>query len=403
MCSFTVDHSVHQSQLKENGSEAFKAQHYEAALQFYTDAIRVDPVSDMGATLYSNRAAALAALGKHDEALMDCDRCIRLKRSWFKGHYRKGVSLEALGRLVEAQAAYDAALQAEPESDEVRSKLNDLRARMSDSSTGANAAVLQQGEWKRKGTEAFKAQRYQEAILCYTKAIDIDPMSDVAGALYSNRAAALAGLGNHEGALMDCDRCIRVEPAWLKGHYRKGTSLEALGRLDEAQAAYESALQAEPSNTDVRKKLNELTARTRGRNPPRGESLVFDTCALMELHPRELLRIAKAHTVIIPFMALSELDGHMKGGRNRPVALAIRNLLDKNAADFWLQSRAERDMDYEGRLNSSDMVADDRILACAVFFRRTLPKVRLVTNDKMLRVKASAEGIPTDESYQAAL
>jgi predicted TPR repeat methyltransferase len=77
---------------------------------------------------------------------------------------------------------------------------------------------------------------------------------------------------------MDCDRCIRVEPAWVKGHYRKGTSLEALGRFDEAQAAYESALQAEPSNTDVRKKLNELTARTRGCNPPRGESIVVDTC-----------------------------------------------------------------------------------------------------------------------------
>jgi rRNA-processing protein FCF1 len=128
---------------------------------------------------------------------------------------------------------------------------------------------------------------------------------------------------------------------------------------------------------------------------PRGEALVFDTSALLDTEPRKLLAIAHVNTVIIPFTALSEIDGHLKSEKLRNTAVAIRDMLGEHPERFQMQKRVERDEDYEGRFNNADMVPDDRILGCAVFFRRALRKVFLVTNDKMLRVKASAEGIPT--------
>lgn len=123
-----------------------------------------------------------------------------------------------------------------------------------------------QDQHKTKGNDAFKAKKYQEAIEWYTKAIDIDPNCEAAAALYSNRAASYSGLNNHVAAVRDSDDCIRVKPNWLKGHYRKGTALEALGRLDESLKAFEDALRTEPQNEEVQDKVNNLRSRIRDRN-----------------------------------------------------------------------------------------------------------------------------------------
>jgi stress-induced-phosphoprotein 1 len=123
-----------------------------------------------------------------------------------------------------------------------------------------------QEQYKTKGNDAFKAKNYTDAITWYTKAIDVDPNCEAAAALYSNRAASYAGMGNHAEAVKDGDQCIRVKPAWLKGHYRKGASLEALNRLDDSLKAFEDALRTEPHNEEVQDKVNSLRARIRERN-----------------------------------------------------------------------------------------------------------------------------------------
>jgi hypothetical protein len=44
---------------------------------------------------HSNRSAALLKLGKARQALADADAAIALRPDWEKGHYRRGVALEA--------------------------------------------------------------------------------------------------------------------------------------------------------------------------------------------------------------------------------------------------------------------------------------------------------------------
>eukprot|EP00672_Neobodo_designis_P028702 CAMPEP_0174828888 /NCGR_PEP_ID=MMETSP1114-20130205/1590_1 /TAXON_ID=312471 /ORGANISM="Neobodo designis, Strain CCAP 1951/1" /LENGTH=260 /DNA_ID=CAMNT_0016062617 /DNA_START=41 /DNA_END=823 /DNA_ORIENTATION=- len=126
--------------------------------------------------------------------------------------------------------------------------------------------MSQQDQLKAKGNEAFKAKKYPEAIDWYTKAIAVDPDCEASAALYSNRAASHAGMGNHQEAVKDADQCIRVKPAWLKGHYRKGAALEALNRLDECLKAFEDALRTEPHNEEVQEKVRAIRDRIRERN-----------------------------------------------------------------------------------------------------------------------------------------
>lgn len=121
-------------------------------------------------------------------------------------------------------------------------------------------------QFKAKGNDAFKAKNFKEAIDWYTKAIDLDPTSENAAALYSNRAASWTSLNDHTKALSDAELCIRVKPSWLKGHFRKAVALEALNRLDEAQKAYQEALKTEPANEEVQQKLTQINSRIKERN-----------------------------------------------------------------------------------------------------------------------------------------
>ncbi|XP_020971508.1 stress-induced-phosphoprotein 1 isoform X3 [Arachis ipaensis] len=106
--------------LKDQGNEFFKSGKYLKAAALYTQAIKQDPSNP---TLYSNRAAALLQLDKLNKALDDAEMTIKLKPEWEKGYFRKGSILEAMKRYDDALAAFEIALQYNPQSQEVTKKI----------------------------------------------------------------------------------------------------------------------------------------------------------------------------------------------------------------------------------------------------------------------------------------
>lgn len=101
---------------------------------------------------------------------------------------------------------------------------------------------------KNEGNRFLQEGKYEDAIKCYTSAIEQDPKSHV---LYSNRSAAYAKIGNYEEALKDADECIKLNDSWAKGYTRKGAALEFLKRYNEAEAAYAKASQLDPANESI--------------------------------------------------------------------------------------------------------------------------------------------------------
>jgi tetratricopeptide (TPR) repeat protein len=83
-------------------------------------------------------------------------------------------------------------------------------------------------------------------------------MCDAIPGFYGNRAAAHAKLNKHEEAVADCDAAVRIDPTYSKGFGRKGMSLQALGRLDEARKAYTTALDLDPQCVQYKEALAEL-------------------------------------------------------------------------------------------------------------------------------------------------
>ncbi|CAN6292205.1 unnamed protein product [Urochloa humidicola] len=96
---------------KEKGNAAFKEKQWQKAVNFYTEAIRLN---GKVATYYSNRAAAFLELTSYRQAEADCTSAIDLDPKSVKAYLRRGTAREMLGYFKEAVEDFNHALVLEP-------------------------------------------------------------------------------------------------------------------------------------------------------------------------------------------------------------------------------------------------------------------------------------------------
>lgn len=111
-------------------------------------------------------------------------------------------------------------------------------------------------KWRALGNDRLREEKYQEAVDCYTKAINLDGRNPV---YFCNRAAAHTHLNNHQAAVNDSKRAIEIEPTYSKAYGRLGLAYTSLKKFGEAKNAYLKALELEPENETYRRnfELNE--------------------------------------------------------------------------------------------------------------------------------------------------
>ncbi|XP_054712606.1 stress-induced-phosphoprotein 1-like isoform X2 [Uloborus diversus] len=100
---------------KNKGKECYQKGDYPAAMKHYTEAIMRNPDD---AILYSNRAACYQKLAEFPLALKDCETCIKLDPNFVRGHIRKGMALMALKEHAKASAAFQKAMELDPNNQE---------------------------------------------------------------------------------------------------------------------------------------------------------------------------------------------------------------------------------------------------------------------------------------------
>lgn len=111
---------------------------------------------------------------------------------------------------------------------------------------------------KTEGNNYFKVRNWGLALEKYTEALKIDPLNDhLNKALYSNRAAALSGLGRYREALLDCNKALSIDPEYLRCICRRADIHMKLEKYEEAVQDYQKALEIEPKNKDTKRLLNE--------------------------------------------------------------------------------------------------------------------------------------------------
>lgn len=120
---------------------------------------------------------------------------------------------------------------------------------------------------KDMGNRCYKENKFEEAVACYTKAIDCDPTNAL---FYSNRAMALLKLKQFDKVEQDCNEAIFRDPAYLKTYLRRATARRQLGKLHEALADCQHALKLEPDNHDAQKEADIIKQIMAGPAPKSG-------------------------------------------------------------------------------------------------------------------------------------
>jgi tetratricopeptide (TPR) repeat protein len=119
--------------------------------------------------------------------------------------------------------------------------------------TGRHVLIPKAGEktsafWSNKGHSLDSLGRYQEAISCYNKAIEIDPRHAMA---WNNKGVSLDFLGRYQEAISCYDKALEIDPLHAMAWNNKGIILHSLGRYQEAIICYDNVLEIGPQEADA--------------------------------------------------------------------------------------------------------------------------------------------------------
>eukprot|EP01062_Namystynia_karyoxenos_P016389 TRINITY_DN15981_c0_g1_i1.p1 TRINITY_DN15981_c0_g1~~TRINITY_DN15981_c0_g1_i1.p1 ORF type:complete len:642 (+),score=168.24 TRINITY_DN15981_c0_g1_i1:99-2024(+) len=128
----------------------------------------------------------------------------------------------------------------------------------------ARERLRKAAEKKAEGNAKVKRQEWQDAVRCYSEALEelhFRPPSEAVrgerGALrcacWLNSAHCLLQQGKHRDAADMCSQVIRRDPACVKGYFRRATALLALHDFDSALKDCAKAVELDPGNGEVQR------------------------------------------------------------------------------------------------------------------------------------------------------
>jgi tetratricopeptide (TPR) repeat protein len=240
-------------QFKTKGNDAFKAKNYKEAIEWYTKAIDLDPTSEASGAIYSNRSASWAGLNDFNKALSDAESCIRVRPNWLKGYFRKGVALEAMGRLDEAQKAFQEALKQETGNEEVQQRLTSINTRIRERNEKSTpASVKSAEEAKVIGNSLFGQGKYEQAAAFYSRAIDLSQGNSGEKANYfANRAACHQQTHSYKAVIQDCNEALKIDANHVKALFRRAIAYEGLEKWQAALDDYNLVQRLSPGMSNI--------------------------------------------------------------------------------------------------------------------------------------------------------
>ncbi|XP_053563401.1 protein unc-45 homolog B [Bombina bombina] len=111
---------------------------------------------------------------------------------------------------------------------------------------------------KEEGNKYFKANDYDQAIDCYSKALKLITDKKIQALLYRNRAACYLKKENYVQAVTDSTKAIDVDASDVKALFRRCQALEKLGKLDQAFKDVQRCSTIEPKNRTFLETLHRL-------------------------------------------------------------------------------------------------------------------------------------------------
>ncbi|TLD25437.1 hypothetical protein PspLS_05760 [Pyricularia sp. CBS 133598] len=115
-----ADPKAQATELKNQGNKAFQSHDWPKAIEFYTQAIELNPEEP---TLYSNRAQAYLKTEAYGYAVADASKAIELNPGFVKAYYRRAIANTAILRPRDALKDFKSCVKIDPGNKDAKLKL----------------------------------------------------------------------------------------------------------------------------------------------------------------------------------------------------------------------------------------------------------------------------------------
>ncbi len=116
-------------------------------------------------------------------------------------------------------------------------------------------------EWNKEGLSLLEKGKYEEALNCFNKALELDPGVPQ---LLNNKGYALYNMGKSgnntyyvERSLEVYNQAISKKGDYDKAYYNKGLSLMYLKKYGDAKKCFNKVLEINPSDSDAKDRIKE--------------------------------------------------------------------------------------------------------------------------------------------------
>ena len=99
--------------------------------------------------------------------------------------------------------------------------------------------------YNKRGLAHVSTRNYEQAIIDYNQAIELDPQYAEA---FNNRSTAHLLMGNYAQAVTDCTRALNYAPDFVAAYVNRGIAYTGLRDYAQARADYAQALELDPDN-----------------------------------------------------------------------------------------------------------------------------------------------------------
>ena len=225
---------------------------------------------------HNNLASTLSQSGRFDEAIVECQKALKIKPDLAAAHNILGAALLRSkqggddaggqnGTVDEAIVHYRRALQIKPDFAQARSNLGHalLQKGQVDEAIAQfqNALEIDSDDAEAEfslGNAFFQKREVPKAIAHYQKALEISP--DYAEARY-NLGNAFVADGKYSESIAAYKAAVRIRPDYFEAHHNLGCLLATIGKTDEALREFNEALRVNGNSAEVHSTLGSLLGR----------------------------------------------------------------------------------------------------------------------------------------------
>ena len=256
---------------KERGNALYKEKKFEEALAAYDEAIALDPNNIL---FVSNKAAVYIEMGETDRAIEICNGAIEHGRAHRASYedlakvYQRQASAALKKDDIQGAIEYYGKAQMEFFDKAIERKIKNLELEAKKKATQAYINPELGLAAKERGNTLFREGDFGGAVREYEEAVKRDPTN---APYRNNLAAALLKISDFNGAKNQVEKCLELDPKYVKAWAKKGDIEFLMKEYHKAMDSYRTGLNIEPNNELCRAGLTKTIAKVQDGNNEEGD------------------------------------------------------------------------------------------------------------------------------------